>query len=272
MNKKYNEIIIEGDVAKIICYCKGERYEVLIDAEDVDKVKDYRWCLAKGFPITNIRVNNKKTTIKLNRFLLDCDDYDTKVMYENENKLDNRKCNLKFMSQGEVNKFYVKGSKNAYITPSEVICEKDYAKIICYHKGEKSAEALIDLEDVDKVKGYKWVVNKGYVGNKQLGCLHRYLMHCPDDMVVDHINHDTLDNRKSNLRICSHDDNMKNKKVYKVNKSGVPGVWKDESRGGKYRVTVSGKYIGSFESFEEAVKVRERVAKEEFGEYYNEEG
>ena len=108
MNKKYNEIIIEGDIAKIICYCKGERYEVLIDAEDVDKVKDYRWCLAKGFPTTNIRVNNKKTTIKLNRFLLDCDDYDTKVIYKNENKLDNRKCNLKFMSQSEVHKIYKK--------------------------------------------------------------------------------------------------------------------------------------------------------------------
>ena len=48
-------------------------------------------------------------------------------------------------------------------------------------------------------------------------------MNCPRDKVIDHINHDTLDNRKSNLRICTHFENQQN---LRSNKSGIVGVHK----------------------------------------------
>lgn len=42
--------------------------------------------------------------------------------------------------------------------------------------------------------------------------LHRYIMNPPDDMTIDHINHDPLDNRRENLRICTQAENNKNKR------------------------------------------------------------
>ncbi|KOS03136.1 HNH endonuclease [Paenibacillus polymyxa] len=40
--------------------------------------------------------------------------------------------------------------------------------------------------------------------------MHRYLTDCPEGLVVDHINGNGLDNRRENLRVCSHLDNMQN--------------------------------------------------------------
>lgn len=60
--------------------------------------------------------------------------------------------------------------------------------------------------------------------------LHRYLMNCPDGLVVDHINGDTKDNRISNLRVVTQKENLKNrmdsiKKPSKSNnKLGIRGL------------------------------------------------
>lgn len=45
--------------------------------------------------------------------------------------------------------------------------------------------------------------------------LHRVIVDCPDGKVVDHINGDTLDNRRENLRICTASDNSRNKRLWK---------------------------------------------------------
>lgn len=47
--------------------------------------------------------------------------------------------------------------------------------------------------------------------------LHRFLMDSPEGLIVDHINHQTLDNRRENLRVVTHSENMKNRiKWYKI--------------------------------------------------------
>ena len=103
---------------------------------------------------------------------------------------------------------------------NEIIFYDDYAEIIiCDNNYNEKTRVLIDIEDSEKVKDFKWYIDKNeYIvskckktGHKGL-YLHRFIMNCPEDMVVDHINHNTLDNRKSNLRICTQHENTFNKK------------------------------------------------------------
>lgn len=77
--------------------------------------------------------------------------------------------------------------------------------------GNKGYYVIVDLEDYDDLKKVNWnKIKGGYIYNKKLGLMHRHIMECPKNMFVDHINHVVNDNRKSNLRICTHSENMKN--------------------------------------------------------------
>ena len=79
---------------------------------------------------------------------------------------------------------------------------------------------LIDEEDYQLVSRFKWHKgDTGYAvwrgikdGKKQTIRMHRLITNCPKGKIIDHINHDKLDNRKSNLRICTQSENMRNKR------------------------------------------------------------
>lgn len=94
--------------------------------------------------------------------------------------------------------------------------------------------------------------------------LHRFLLDAPEGMVVDHINHNTLDNRKSNLRILTHAENHQNRKgAMKNSKTGIRGIRLDKGLW-KAEVRVNGKLLNrSFTSKTEATqfvkKLRETV-------------
>lgn len=114
-------------------------------------------------------------------------------------------------------------------TPNEIIEYDDHAEIVLYDNHCKEvARALIDLDDIDIARGYKWSLNAGNYAksksNNKTIYLHRVIMDPPDGMVIDHINHDVLDNRKENLRICTQQKNMENRSVNKNNTSKVTGV------------------------------------------------
>lgn len=90
---------------------------------------------------------------------------------------------------------------------------------------------LVNNRDYKKLIKHKWkycfTQGKEYVYTYSEGkriSMHRYLLNPNADQEVDHVNGNGLDNRKKNLRRCSHSQNMMNRKINKNNKSGYKGV------------------------------------------------
>ena len=124
------------------------------------------------------------------------------------------------------------------------------------------------------VNDHKWYLSgRGYaqasIGGKTKN-LHRLITKCPQNLVVDHINHDKLDNTSSNLRICTKQQNHFNSVTASNNKTGYKGVhW--YSCKSRYRAQIKhdGKriYIGLFKTAAEAGAAYNKKALELFGEY-----
>jgi hypothetical protein len=92
--------------------------------------------------------------------------------------------------------------------------------------------ALIDDEDFELVSRWKWRVHtKGYATCTGNRLMHRIIMRAQQGQQIDHINLDKLDNRKSNLRLCTNSQNHMNIKKYKGKTSKYKGVYLDKSRG-----------------------------------------
>lgn len=157
---------------------------------------------------------------------------------------------------------FSRGDKNQYVLYD------DYAEIILYDKELKEkARAIIDLEDVEKCKPFKWTLrNDGYVSTKKnykAIKLHRFVMNTPENLHADHENRNRLDNRKSNLKICTQQENNKNKSMYITNTSGGRGILKAPTKkiGFIAEIRVNGKlhYLGTFGTFNEALKARKEA-------------
>jgi len=94
--------------------------------------------------------------------------------------------------------------------------------------------AKIDDEDWEKVSQFKWHYNNGYAKTWSKGKrirMHRLIMSAPDGVNVDHIDHDTLNNQRLNLRLCTVTQNNQNLNMRKDNTSGYKGVTLDKSTG-----------------------------------------
>jgi len=100
--------------------------------------------------------------------------------------------------------------------------------------------------------------------------LHRLIMKPSKGMMVDHINGDGLDNRRENLRVCTHAENQRNARRRNDNKSGSKGVsWNKNAKKWRSQIRHEGKvrHIGLFESREEAARAWDAKAKEYHGKY-----
>lgn len=137
----------------------------------------------------------------------------------------------------------------------------------------KGEEFYFDLEDYDKIKDYCWYINSdGYVISERKTMMHRVIMDCPDDKLVDHKHGDSTrnDNRKENLRICTRQENNRNRKPTLNTKSGVVGVaWHNKNKKWVAQISISKKniYLGSFENKEDAIKARKEAEEKYFGEF-----
>jgi HNH endonuclease/AP2 domain len=142
---------------------------------------------------------------------------------------------------------------------------------------------LIDAEDWPRISGIKWSVSSDggtrmYVSTRIEGkknYLHRVLLKAPPGKRVDHRNGDSLDNRKENLRLASHQQNMFNRRKShtfkgKPTASTFKGVTWERSRGRyKARIKKNGiyHYLGLFDNPRKAALAYDHAALDMFGEF-----
>lgn len=106
-----------------------------------------------------------------------------------------------------------------------------------------------------KIKAcYAYISSGKYRGQ----CLHRLLMDFPKGLVVDHINHNSLDNRRCNLRIVTDIENKQNRKD---NSSGILGVDKHKDKWRSQLQVKGKKYIKYYDTKEEAINGRKLLEK-----------
>jgi hypothetical protein len=135
---------------------------------------------------------------------------------------------------------------------------------------------LIDLENLPSVSLNKWFIDKdGYVwrhayknGKHTTSKLHREITKAPVGMDVDHINGNRLDNRLANLRVCTHAQNMMNRKTCNA-KSGALGIKKTPNGTWNARITHGRReiHIGNYRTLDEAIAARKEVEIKLRGEY-----
>lgn len=121
-------------------------------------------------------------------------------------------------------------------------------EIILSGKRAKGQSTKVDDDDYKKYNHLVWhLSDTGYAVRRNNGetfRLHRLIMNCPEGMVVDHLNGDTLDNRKCNLRICTIAENSKNH-------HNTKGYCYDKNRG-RWIARYRRKFYGRYDTEEEA--------------------
>lgn len=146
----------------------------------------------------------------------------------------------------------------------------------------KGFEAIVDDENYEYLNQFKWHNSQTGKDNKYNYAraryhgknvkMHRLILSVFDENVhVDHINGNTLDNRKINLRACSRSENKCNSIKNTKTSSIYKGVSYDEHGKKKWKActTKDGKniYLGRFESEIEAAKAYDAYAREHYGEF-----
>ncbi len=147
--------------------------------------------------------------------------------------------------------------------------------------------ALVDDEDFEELSKHKWYVNivhnTGYahrqyrdssIKNKKgkskqvLVLMHRIIVNAPDGIEIDHIDGNGLNNQKSNLRFCTHAQNLGNQRSRMKKYKGVC-----KSASGSYFAVITYRYkskrLGTFSSEISAAKAYDKAAIELFGEFAN---
>lgn len=144
-------------------------------------------------------------------------------------------------------------------------------------KKHPNTYTLIDADMYEELSKYKWFKNKGYCKRSTTKnyktvhfTMHRVIMQAKKGEYVDHINGDRLDNRRSNLRICSNQENLCNKPKQLNNTSGYKGVtWRKIAKKWLAQIQVNNKtiHLGYYETKEEAALAYNIAAKKYHGEF-----
>jgi hypothetical protein len=144
--------------------------------------------------------------------------------------------------------------------------------------------AIVDDEDFEYLNQWKWQWNNanrskfGYAhrterikGTKMKlhHKMHRLVMNAERGQIIDHVNGNTLDNRKENLRFCTLSQNNQNQAISSRNRSGYKGVsWHKATS--RWRVTINTDKqisLGYYSDIREAARIYNKAAKKYFGEF-----
>lgn len=137
---------------------------------------------------------------------------------------------------------------------------------------------IVDDEDVPLATRYRWRVDKAGYARRKVGTapagkprhflLHRVIAGAPKGVEVDHVNGDPRDNRRCNLRLCTRAENSRNVRPMPFRKHGLPfkGISPSGQRWAAFIETGhKQRYLGTFESAEEAARVYDAEARKLFG-------
>jgi hypothetical protein len=135
-------------------------------------------------------------------------------------------------------------------------------------------KAIVDDDEYERVSSHKWWINgSGYASSwidKKDCFMHRFIMGAKKGQEIDHLNSSKLDNRKENLRFCTHLQNVLRIGVRKNSTTGFVGVSYDKTnKNFRAYVRVQGcqLFLGKYKTAKEAAVAYNKGAEKHFGEH-----
>ena len=126
--------------------------------------------------------------------------------------------------------------------------------------------AIVDDDDFERLSTRKWYAAKNhgtfYAQSGKCVMMHRIIMNAPQEREVDHIDRNGLNNQKNNLRLCTAAENRKNRSS--TSRFGYKGVW---FNGCSFTARCGYKYLGSFDTAEQAASAYDEIARKNYGEF-----